>query len=142
MLRITVKVDLEVLTLRLEGSLSGPWLKELDDSWQRSLDCQHVLNRLVDLTGVTFVDAAGKNCLAAMHRQGAEFVAADCMIKAIVAEITQPPDAHDQGPAFRCGGKIARDSRQQNEFRCHREDNQTPKEKENEEHPIHPEQSA
>jgi hypothetical protein len=36
---------------------------------------------------VTFIDEAGKTCLAAMHRQGAEFVAADCLTKYIVAEI-------------------------------------------------------
>jgi hypothetical protein len=41
----------------------------------------------VDLTGVTFIDAAGKDRLAAMHRQGAEFIADDLMTKAIVAEI-------------------------------------------------------
>jgi hypothetical protein len=40
---------------------------------------------------VTFIDAAGKAYLAAMHRQGAEFVAADCLTKAIVAEITKAP---------------------------------------------------
>ena len=40
---------------------------------------------------MTFIDAAGEACLAAMHRQGAEFVAADCLTKAIVAEITQQP---------------------------------------------------
>jgi hypothetical protein len=45
----------------------------------------------VDLTGVTFIDAAGKACLAAMHREGAEFVTADCLTKGIVAEITQSP---------------------------------------------------
>ena len=43
----------------------------------------------LDLTGVTFIDAAGRACLAAMHRQGAEFIAADCLTKAAVAEITQ-----------------------------------------------------
>jgi hypothetical protein len=39
--------------------------------------------------GVTFIHAAGKACLAAMHRQGAEFIAADCLTKALVAEISQ-----------------------------------------------------
>ena len=43
----------------------------------------------VDLTGVTFIDEAGKTCLAAMYRQGAELVAADCLTKDIVAEIRQ-----------------------------------------------------
>ena len=45
----------------------------------------------IDLTGVTFIDAAGRACLAAMHRQGAEFIAPDCLTKATVAEITQTP---------------------------------------------------
>jgi hypothetical protein len=51
----------------------------------------------VDLTGVTFVDAAGRARLAAMHRNGAEFVAADCLMKAIVDEIgaEQPPAEED-----------------------------------------------
>jgi hypothetical protein len=31
----------------------------------------------VDLTGVTYIDDEGEACLAAMHRQGAEFIAAD-----------------------------------------------------------------
>ena len=52
-----------------------------------------------DLTGVTFIDAAGRACLAAMHRQGAEFIAPDCLMKAAVAEITQTtgPDCGTSG---------------------------------------------
>jgi hypothetical protein len=45
----------------------------------------------VDLTQVTSIDAAGRACLAAMHRGGADFVAADCLTKAVVAEITHTP---------------------------------------------------
>ena len=45
--------------------------------------------RRFDLAGVTFIDDAGKAYLAAMHRLGAEFVAADCLTKAVVAEITK-----------------------------------------------------
>jgi hypothetical protein len=37
-----------------------------------------------------FIDAAGRAVLAAMHHEGAELVAGDCMTKAIVAEITRP----------------------------------------------------
>ena len=96
MLRITVEVDDEVLTFRLEGTLAGLWLAELDDCWQRSLKCGHVRRRVVDLTGVTFVDAAGKACLAGMYGQGAEFIAADCCIKAVVAEITLCPLDNDR----------------------------------------------
>ncbi len=35
--------------------------------------------------------SAGKACLAALHRQGAELVAADCLMNAVVAEITGAP---------------------------------------------------
>jgi anti-anti-sigma regulatory factor len=41
----------------------------------------------VDLTGVTYIDAAGKARLAEMHEQGAQFIAGDCVTKALVAEI-------------------------------------------------------
>ena len=89
MLRITIEVGARVLTFRLEGRLAGPWLRELEECWQSALASPRKLVRYVDLTGVTFVDSAGKDCLAAMRRQGAEFITADCMTKAIVAEITQ-----------------------------------------------------
>jgi ABC-type transporter Mla MlaB component len=88
MLRITVHDNPRALTFQLEGRLTGPWLLELEKCWQSTLARQQKHALCVDLTGVTFIDAEGKACLAAMHRQGAEFIAADCLTKAIVAEIT------------------------------------------------------
>jgi hypothetical protein len=41
----------------------------------------------VDLTGVTYIDAAGRAQLADMHEKGAQFIADDCMTKAVVEEI-------------------------------------------------------
>jgi hypothetical protein len=91
MLRITVHDNPRTLTFQLEGRLSGPWLGELEACWQSTLPCPGKPILRVDLTGVTSIDAAGKECLAALYRQGAEFIAADCLTKAIVAEITQAP---------------------------------------------------
>jgi anti-anti-sigma regulatory factor len=91
MLRITVDDHPRTLTFRLEGRLAGPWVRELEECWQSTLAGQRKPFLRVDLTGVTFVDAAGQACLAAMHRQGAEFIAPDCLTKAVVAEITQTP---------------------------------------------------
>jgi anti-anti-sigma regulatory factor len=76
------------LTFQLEGRLTEPWLPELEKCWQSTMARKQKRGLRVDLTGVTFIDAAGKACLAAMHRQGAEFIAADCLTKSIVAEIT------------------------------------------------------
>ena len=89
MLRITVHDNQQALTFQLEGRLTGPWLRELEVCWENALNQQRKPILRVDLTGVTFIDDAGKTCLAAMHRQGAEFLTADCMTKDIVAEIRQ-----------------------------------------------------
>ena len=67
----------------------GPWVRELEECWRGALAGQRQPNLRVDLTEVTSIDAAGQACLAALHRQGAEFVAADCLMKAVVAEITR-----------------------------------------------------
>ena len=91
MLRITVHNNPQTFTFQLEGSLAGPWLQELEACWQNTLNQQHKPVLRIDLSGVTFINDAGKACLAAMHGQGAEFIAADCMTKAVVAEITQEP---------------------------------------------------
>jgi len=42
----------------------------------------------VDLQAVTYVDAAGKNLLTEMSRRNVKFLASDCQMKALVAEIT------------------------------------------------------
>jgi anti-anti-sigma regulatory factor len=89
MLRITVHDNPQALTFQLEGRLAGPWLRELEKCWKSALVEQRKSILRVDLTGVTFIDDAGKTFLAAMYRQGAELIAADCLTKEIVAEIRQ-----------------------------------------------------
>jgi ABC-type transporter Mla MlaB component len=56
-------------------------------TWQNTLKTQSEAVRRVDLTEVTSIDEAGKACLADLHRQGAQFITADCLIDAIVDEI-------------------------------------------------------
>ena len=91
MLRITVHDKQRRLTFQLEGRLAGPLVRELEECWQSALARHGKPILRVDLTAVTFIDAAGKACLAALHRQGAEFVAADCLTNAVVDEIIQAP---------------------------------------------------
>jgi ABC-type transporter Mla MlaB component len=89
MLRITIDENPRGLTFQLEGRLARPWLEVLEECWHNALTRQRKPTVRVDLTGVTFIDSAGKACLASMHRQGAEFIAPDCLTKAVVAEITE-----------------------------------------------------
>ena len=98
MLRITIHDKPESLTFQLEGRLAGPWVRELEECWRGALAGRRKPTLRVDLTEVTSLDAAGQACLAALHRQGAEFVAADCLMKAVVAEITGAPVPDPETP--------------------------------------------
>jgi anti-anti-sigma regulatory factor len=91
MLRITIHDNLESVTFQLEGRLAASWVGEVEKCRQLALAGSRRPTIRFDLAGVTFIDDAGKAYLAAMHRLGAEFVAADCLTKAIVAEIIQAP---------------------------------------------------
>jgi anti-anti-sigma regulatory factor len=97
MVRITVHDNPGALTFQLEGKVTGPWVQELEKCWRGALAGRREPILCVDLTEATFIDAAGRACLAALHRQAAEFVAADCLMKAVVAEITGAP-VSDCGP--------------------------------------------
>jgi len=91
MLRISIHDESGSLTLRLAGKLAGPWVKELDKCWQATRDNSDKLVIRIDLSEVIFVDAEGRNLLAAMHTQGVKFKCAGCLMKSVVAEITRTP---------------------------------------------------
>jgi len=89
MLRITVHYDSGALTFELQGRVAVPSLQALEECWRTTLAERRRPLVRVDLTAVTFIDAAGKDCLANMYRQGAELIAAGCATRDIVAEITR-----------------------------------------------------
>jgi anti-anti-sigma regulatory factor len=85
MLKITTDLDGKRANLELEGRLAGPWVQELRDCWQEAISADGQIN--VVLKQVTFIDDAGRQLLAEMHRRGAVLVAEGCMTKAIVEAI-------------------------------------------------------
>jgi anti-anti-sigma regulatory factor len=69
MLRITPTSGDAELVLRLEGRLVEPWPAELLNAWREAgAGGQRIV---LDLSGVTFVDAAGANCLRDLMARGA-----------------------------------------------------------------------
>jgi len=98
MLRITVHDKPVALTFQLEGRLVGPWVRVLQECWQSALARPRQPVLRLDLTAVTSIDAAGRACLAALHRQGAELIAADCQTKAVVDEVTSAPVSDPETP--------------------------------------------
>jgi anti-anti-sigma regulatory factor len=94
MLKITQQRDAESesVSFMLEGRLAGPWVEELETCWRQTA-VNPRSHAVVDLTGVTFVDADGKALLMRMWQQGAELRAAGCLTRCIVEEITKTGQA-------------------------------------------------
>jgi anti-anti-sigma regulatory factor len=90
MLRITTQDNPRVLLFRLEGRLDAMSASVLDDCWRETVAEPTRPRLCFDLSGVTFIDAAGKARLAEMHERGAEFIGGNLVTKAIVAEIVEP----------------------------------------------------
>jgi len=105
MLRITVEKEDNVATLALEGKLAGPWVAELEQCWRAAKAASAEASIRVHLRAVSYIDAAGKELLAEMYRQGVELVAAGCMTRAIVAEITARRGAESGGGVPDAGKK-------------------------------------
>ena len=88
MLKVTTTNQNQTITIKLEGKLAGPWVQEVTRVWS---DTAHTPRSgyVVDLRSATFIDSPGQALLKAMSRQGAQFIAADCLTRNIVDEITK-----------------------------------------------------
>lgn len=87
MLRITVNEQLETKWLRLEGRVTGPWAKEFERAWRELAPTVDSKKFVVDLRGVTHMDAHGRRLLAEIYtRTGAEFIADSPMTKYFAEE--------------------------------------------------------
>jgi ABC-type transporter Mla MlaB component len=89
MLRITLWDTPQQVVLKLEGSLAGSWVTELEDSWRAATPS--LANRLLylDLTSVDNVDDAGKYLLALLRERGVHLIASGLVMTEIVRDIVE-----------------------------------------------------
>jgi hypothetical protein len=88
MLKIgTEMLDDEVL-LVLEGSLSGPWVAEVERSWHEATIDRQPRKIKVDLSEVTFVSDEGKQLLERISESGTEIFSSDLLTKALADELS------------------------------------------------------
>ncbi len=82
MLRVTPLPDSRGPGLKLEGKLFGPWTDELRTA------CEAVANQTprprLDLTAVSFVDAAGTELLEELRSRGFELVGCSGYVAAVL----------------------------------------------------------
>ena len=91
MLKITLHDSSRELRLTLEGKLSGPWVRELQQCWHTAASATLGRSTVVDLREVDFVDPDGQCLLAEMHRDGVRLLARTPLIQSIVEEVCGPP---------------------------------------------------
>jgi hypothetical protein len=87
MLRIYMHDEMPVTSFVVQGTLVGPWVKELERCWESVVTDHPYRSMLVDLAHVTFIDAEGRALLTRMRRKGVKLLSAGVLINAIVAEI-------------------------------------------------------
>lgn len=91
MLRITPHENNGTIRLKLEGTLKGVWVPEMERCWRKASSNKNKA-LIVDLTDVEYVDTAGRYLLALIHAHGASFVAATPLMNELVAEISAGSD--------------------------------------------------
>ena len=94
-LKITIEQNSEAVFLKLEGRVAGPWAGELDRVW-KALDPPAKGRRVVvDLCGVTYVDADGKRILHIIHEETAASFEANSPLTDYFAEEAQQVNVTD-----------------------------------------------
>ena len=67
--------------LILEGWLIEPWTAVLTSPWEETRQARRDRKFIIDLRGVTRIDATGESALAAMKSEGAQFLARGIRMK-------------------------------------------------------------
>lgn len=89
MLKISVKDEesQNQVLLDVEGRLAGPWVEELERSWEAERRRAPSGEIVVRLSNVSFIDEAGKELLSKISRAGTKLEGSGCMVRAIIARI-------------------------------------------------------
>ncbi|HMK23763.1 MAG TPA: STAS domain-containing protein [Terriglobales bacterium] len=70
MLRITIDEKPDTVVLRLEGSLIGPWVKDVEECWRNVFAEFGTRSAQIDLSAVNFMDTEGGALLTRMYNAG------------------------------------------------------------------------
>ena len=90
MLKITVYETEELVTLKLEGRVAGPWVAEFDQTWRSLVPSLKSRRLAVNLSGVTYIEPDARRLLAEIYeRTGARFEAGTLLMRFYADEAVQ-----------------------------------------------------
>jgi hypothetical protein len=75
MLKISIIETPTIRTMVLEGTLTEPYISEIDSAWRKARQSNGARKFLVDLRNATFIDHKSERLLLRMKREGAQFAA-------------------------------------------------------------------
>ncbi len=87
MLKITVQPRGPEVCLKLEGSIAGPWVQDLEECWREVSSSPAGRSTSLDLTDVGHVDDAGRYLLALIARAGTRLVSGGVATKGLLESI-------------------------------------------------------
>ena len=87
MLKITLLDTAGELCFRLEGRLSGLWVRELRGCWQTAQSTTQGRRTTLDLKEVDYIDTEGQTLLHDMHQHGVRLTAITPLIQELCREI-------------------------------------------------------
>jgi hypothetical protein len=67
--RVTVQRAADVMEMRLEGRVAGPWAEELNRVWVETASRSVPKKLTIDVENVTYADARGKQVLRGIYAQ-------------------------------------------------------------------------
>jgi hypothetical protein len=73
-LRITTERGENLLSLRLEGRIEGPWVEVLRKTWTDTIRRDERQKIVVDFGGVSFVDLEARKLLLTMQKRGVKLI--------------------------------------------------------------------
>jgi hypothetical protein len=86
-LKITIHEEPTMVTMRLDGSVTGPWVSEVQRAWQTVAVTRGSRKVTIDLREVIHMNRDGQKLLAEIHKvSGAEFIADSPMTKYFAEE--------------------------------------------------------
>ena len=94
MLRITSLDALDRVTLKLEGSLAGVWVAEMEGIWRGISSRLEGRPLYLDMNGVEHVDRAGTYLLALLRQRGAQLVTSGPLMTELVRSIEEDWPLH------------------------------------------------
>src|SRR5258707_10860979 len=89
MLRITTMDELDRVTLKIEGSLGGVWVAELEGVWRGVYSRLDGRPLYLDMKAVEHVDRAGTYLLALLRQRGAQLVTSGTLMAELVRSIEE-----------------------------------------------------